>query len=110
MSSEEDFFSEFYYPDKTVTENEGNVEVLSISRALPIYQWVMKLDFHRLIHYILPTLNRFVLSDMLNSFNTSETLLTLDALLATEFITSYSAEYPLTKPIQNQKRIQNFCF
>ena len=28
--------SEFYYPDEIVTENEGNVEVLSISRALPI--------------------------------------------------------------------------
>ena len=36
MSCEEDFFSEFYYPDEFVTENEGNVEVLSISRALPI--------------------------------------------------------------------------
>ena len=28
MSSEEDFFSEFYY--KIVMQNEGNVEVLSI--------------------------------------------------------------------------------
>ena len=36
MSSEEDFFSEFYHSDKIVTENEGNVEVLSISCALPI--------------------------------------------------------------------------
>ena len=36
MSSEEDFFSKFYYSDKIVTENEGNVEVLSISRALPV--------------------------------------------------------------------------
>ena len=32
----EDFFSEFYYPDETVTVNEGPEEVLSISRALPI--------------------------------------------------------------------------
>ena len=30
-SSEEDFFSEFYYPDENGTENKGNVEVLSIS-------------------------------------------------------------------------------
>ena len=36
MRSEEDFFSEFNYPDEIVTENEGNVEVLFISRALPI--------------------------------------------------------------------------
>ena len=36
MSSEEDFFSEFYYTDKIVTENEGNVGVLSISRPLPV--------------------------------------------------------------------------
>ena len=36
MSSEEDFFSEFYYPNEFVTENEGNVDVVSISRALPI--------------------------------------------------------------------------
>ena len=27
MSFEEDFFSEFYYPDEIVMENEGNVEV-----------------------------------------------------------------------------------
>ena len=30
------FFPEFYYPDEIVKENEGDVEVLSISRALPI--------------------------------------------------------------------------
>ena len=36
MRSEEYFFSEFYYPDEIVSENEGNVEVLSISRALHI--------------------------------------------------------------------------
>ena len=36
MSSEEDFFSEFYYSDEIVTLNKGNVEVLSISLALPI--------------------------------------------------------------------------
>ena len=35
MISEEDFFSEFYYPYEIVTEIEGNVEVLSISLALP---------------------------------------------------------------------------
>ena len=35
MHSEEDFFYKFYL-DEIVTENEGNVEVLSISRALPI--------------------------------------------------------------------------
>ena len=33
MCSEEDFFSEFYCPDEIGTENEGNEEVLSISRA-----------------------------------------------------------------------------
>ena len=32
MSSEEDFFSEFYYPNEIVTENEGNVEVLYFGR------------------------------------------------------------------------------
>ena len=32
----EDFFSEFDYPDKIVTVNEGSVEVLSISCALPV--------------------------------------------------------------------------
>ena len=36
MRSEEDFFSEFFYPDEIVTEYEGNVEVLSIMRALLI--------------------------------------------------------------------------
>ena len=41
MSSEEDFFSEFYYPDEIVTENEGNVEVLSISRTLPIWSHII---------------------------------------------------------------------
>ena len=33
----EDFFAEFYYPDEIVTKNDGNVEVLSISRALLKY-------------------------------------------------------------------------
>ena len=33
MCSEEDFFSEFDFPDEIVTENGGDVEVLSI-RAL----------------------------------------------------------------------------
>ena len=37
MRSKEDFFSEFYYPDEMVTENEGTVEVLSILRALHNY-------------------------------------------------------------------------
>ena len=32
MRSEEDFFSEFYLPEEIVTENGGNVEVLSIAR------------------------------------------------------------------------------
>ena len=36
MSSEEGFLSEFYYPGKIVTENEGNAEVPPISCALPI--------------------------------------------------------------------------
>ena len=36
MRSEEDLFSEFYYPNEILMENKGNVEVLSISRALPI--------------------------------------------------------------------------
>ena len=35
MRSEEDLFSEFYYPDEIVRENEANVEV--ISRALPVW-------------------------------------------------------------------------
>ena len=37
----EDFFSEFYYPDEIVTETEGNVEVLSISRALHVWSHVV---------------------------------------------------------------------
>ena len=37
MHSEEDLFSEFYYPNEMLTENEGNVEVLSISRTLPVW-------------------------------------------------------------------------
>ena len=41
MCSEEYFFSEFYYPDEIVTENEGNVEVLSISRVLPIWSAII---------------------------------------------------------------------
>ena len=36
MRSEEDYFSEFYYSDIIVTENEDNVRVPSISCALPI--------------------------------------------------------------------------
>ena len=32
----EDFFSEFDYPYKIVTENQGSVEILSILRALPV--------------------------------------------------------------------------
>ena len=32
MPSEEDFFSEFYYPDKILTENEGKVKVLYFIR------------------------------------------------------------------------------
>ena len=42
MGSEEDLFSEFYYPDAIVTENEVIVEVLSISRALPISSHIIK--------------------------------------------------------------------
>ena len=30
------FLSELYYPDEIVTENEGNIEALPISRALPM--------------------------------------------------------------------------
>ena len=41
MRSEEDFFSEFYYPDEIVTENEGIVEVLSTSGALPIWSHII---------------------------------------------------------------------
>ena len=37
----EDFFSEFYYPDEIVTENEGSVEVLYISRTLPIWRHII---------------------------------------------------------------------
>ena len=36
MRSDKDFFSDFYYPDEIVTGNEGNVEVLYISRALSL--------------------------------------------------------------------------
>ena len=35
------FFSEFYYPDEIVTKNEGNVEVFSISRALPVWSRII---------------------------------------------------------------------
>ena len=42
MRSEEDFFSElFFYSDEIVTENEGKVEVLSISPALPIWSHII---------------------------------------------------------------------
>ena len=41
MSSEEYFFSEFYYLLEILTENEGNVEVLSILRALPVDQLLL---------------------------------------------------------------------
>ena len=34
MSSEEDVFSDFYYPDEVVTENEGNVDYLHILHHL----------------------------------------------------------------------------
>ena len=36
MRSEKDLFCKFDYPDEIVTENEGNVDVLSILRALPV--------------------------------------------------------------------------
>ena len=36
MRSKKDFISESYFPDEIVTEIEGNVEDLSISRALHI--------------------------------------------------------------------------
>ena len=39
--SSEDFFSEFYYPDKIAPENEGNVEVLSTFNALSIWSHVI---------------------------------------------------------------------
>ena len=42
MRSEKHFFSEFYYPDEIVTENEGNVEVHCISRALPTWSHIIK--------------------------------------------------------------------
>ena len=41
MRSEKDFFSEFYYSGEIVTVNEGNVEVVSISRALCISSHIM---------------------------------------------------------------------
>ena len=41
MRSAEDFFSEFDYPDKIVAENEGNVKVLSISHALPVWNHII---------------------------------------------------------------------
>ena len=41
MRSEEDLFSEFDYPDKIVTENEGIVEALSFSRPLPIWSHII---------------------------------------------------------------------
>ena len=41
MRSVEDLFSEFYYSDEIVMENEGNVEVLSVSRALPIWSHIV---------------------------------------------------------------------
>ena len=41
MRSEEDLFSEFDYPDKIVTKNEGNVEILSLSRALPVFSHII---------------------------------------------------------------------
>ena len=41
MSSEEDFFSEFYYSDEIVMENEGSVEVFSISRTLTIWSHII---------------------------------------------------------------------
>ena len=56
--------------------------------------------------YISPMSNKFVLSDTLNSFNTSVTLLKLCLLLTTAFMASYSSECPLTKPGQNQTTIQ----
>ena len=34
MRSEEEFFSEFYYPDEMVTENTGIAEFLSISLCI----------------------------------------------------------------------------
>ena len=36
-----DFFSEIYYADENVMENEGNEEVISISHALPTWSHVI---------------------------------------------------------------------
>ena len=33
VRSKKDFCSEFYYPDEILTENEGNVKVLSLSNS-----------------------------------------------------------------------------
>ena len=41
MCSEEDFFTEFFYPEEIVTDNVGKVEVLSISCALPIWSHII---------------------------------------------------------------------
>ena len=41
MRSEDHLFSEFYYPDKIVTENEGTVEILYISRALSAWSHII---------------------------------------------------------------------
>ena len=41
--SSEDFLSEFHYPDEILTENESNLEVLSISRALPIWSHIINI-------------------------------------------------------------------
>ena len=44
MHSEEDFYSKLFdYPDKIVIDNEGNVGVLSISRALPVWSHIIKI-------------------------------------------------------------------
>ena len=39
--SSEDFFSEFDYHDKIVTENEGSVDVFSISRAVHVWSHII---------------------------------------------------------------------
>ena len=57
MRPGEDFFSEFHYHDKIVTEHEGNAEVLSISRALKPYN---------------KQLNNFVCSGFTVKFPTSD--------------------------------------
>ena len=49
MSSEEYFFSEFYYLDEIVTKNEGNEEVLSMSRALPIWSHACNKQLNNLV-------------------------------------------------------------